>query len=151
MAALASDQPRQLLRAAAASQDAEFDLGQAEAGAFAGDDDVGAQRQFKSAAEREALDRGDHRLRTVHDSAPVFLHVARHDVDRAGLRHFGDVGAGREHGLRANHDQAADRRVGGLASDLVGEPRAHFEIERVAHLRPIEAEYHNGVRRAFDE
>ena len=38
-----------------------------------------------------------------------------------------------------------------MASDLVGEPRAHFEIERVARLRPIEAEHDNVVRRAFDE
>ena len=149
--ALAADQPRQLLRAAAAGEDADLDLGQAEAGAFAGNDDVGAQRQFKSAAERVAFDGGDHRLRAVHDRAPVFLQVARHDLDRAGFRHLADVGAGREHRVRAGDDQAADRWVGGVARDLVGEPRAHLEIERIAHLRPVEPEHDNGVRRAFDE
>ena len=40
--ALAADEPRELLRAAAAGQDAELHLGQAELGAVAGDDDVGA-------------------------------------------------------------------------------------------------------------
>ena len=63
--ALAADQARQFLRAAAAGQDADLDFGQAEAGALAGDDDVGAQRQLQPAAERKAFDRGDHRLRTV--------------------------------------------------------------------------------------
>src|SRR5450755_362266 len=38
-----------------------------------------------------------------------------------------------------------------MAGDLVGEPHAHFEIERIAHLRSIEAEHDNVVRRAFDE
>ena len=133
------------------AQDAELDLGQAERGAVAGDDDVGAQRQFQPAAEREAFDGGDHRLRAVHDGAPVFLLVARHDLDRAGLRHLADVGAGGEHRVRAGDDQAADRRVGGMAGDLVGEPRAHLEIERIAHLRPIEPQHGDGVRRAFDE
>jgi hypothetical protein len=38
-----------------------------------------------------------------------------------------------------------------MAGDLVGEPRAHLQIERIAHLRPIEAEHDNVVRWAFDE
>ena len=125
--------------------------GQAELGALARHDDVGAQRQLEPAAEREAFDRGDQRLRAVGNRAPVFLHVARHDLDRTGLRHFADVGAGREGRLRAGDDQAADFRVGAEARDLVGQPRAHVEIERIAHLRPVEPQHDDIVRRTFDQ
>ena len=60
-----------------------------------------------------------------------------------GLRHLADIGAGREYRVRAGHDQAADFLVGGMAGDLLGEPRAYLEIERIAHLRPIKAQHDN--------
>src|ERR1019366_392417 len=126
---------------AGAGQNAALALGLAELGALARHDDVGALRQFEPGAEREAFDRGDQRLRTFGDRAPVFLHVARHDLDRPGPRHFADVGAGRESYIRTGDDQAADVRVGTKARDLVGQPRTQVEIERIADLRPVEPQH----------
>ena len=57
-----ADRARQALRAAGAGDDAELDLGLAELGAVGGDDEVAHHRQLAAAAEREAGDRGDHRL-----------------------------------------------------------------------------------------
>ena len=51
------------LRAARAREDAELDLGEAEARAVAGDAQVARQRELEPAAEREPFDRGDHRPR----------------------------------------------------------------------------------------
>ena len=58
-----ADEPRRALRAAAAGEDAELDLGEAEAGGVGGDAQVARQRELQPAAEREPVDRRDHRTR----------------------------------------------------------------------------------------
>ena len=60
---LRADQARQALRAAAARQDADQHLGQPDLGARHGDAVVAGERILQPAAERIAVDRGDHRLR----------------------------------------------------------------------------------------
>src|SRR5256886_5118790 len=68
----ATHQPGQALRAAAARDDREIHLGEAELGVLAGDPDVTGERQLEAAAEREATDRGDDRLATaVHRGAEI--------------------------------------------------------------------------------
>jgi hypothetical protein len=47
-------------------------------------------------------------------------------------------------------DQAADFRAA-KARDLIGQPRTQVEIERIAHLRPVEPQHGDLVRRAFDQ
>ena len=66
-----ADRARQALRAAGAGDDAELDLGLAELRGVGGDDDVAHHRQLAAAAEREAGDRGDHRLAHLADRLPV--------------------------------------------------------------------------------
>ena len=64
-----TDQARQPLRAAAAGDDAEQDLGLAELGVVGGDAEVARERELAPAAERVAVDRGDHRPRDARPRA----------------------------------------------------------------------------------
>ena len=66
-----ADQARHALRAAAARQQADLDLGQADEGLrVVGHDAVMAgEAQLEAAAEREAVDRGDERLAAGLDPA----------------------------------------------------------------------------------
>src|SRR5260370_29945593 len=58
---------RHALRAAVAGDDAECDFWEAEVRFFGGDPDVAGQRDLASTTEREAVDRGDDRLRKSFD------------------------------------------------------------------------------------
>ncbi len=149
--ALPADEPGELLRAATARQDPDFHFGQAKLCPLACDNNVGTQSEFEASAERKSFDRRDHRLGAVHDRAPVFLHVARHDLDRACLRHFADIGAGGKSNVRSRHDDATHFVVGAAAGDLVGQSHAHLEIERIAHLRPIDPEDDDVLSRVLNE
>ena len=66
-----ADGARQALRAAGAGNDAELDLGLAEARVVGGDDEVAHHRQLAAAAERKSADRRDHRLADLADLLPV--------------------------------------------------------------------------------
>ena len=59
--------PRQALDAARVGDDAEADLRQRESGALGRDDEIAGEREFKSAAEGEAIDRGDDRLVEIEE------------------------------------------------------------------------------------
>ena len=79
-----ADQAGQPLRAAAARDDAEQDLGLAEPGLLAGDAEVAGQRQLATAAEREAGDRRDggprdvgHRVERPEEKLPMSSASAR--------------------------------------------------------------------------
>ena len=65
-----ADRARQALRAAGAGDDAELDLGLAEARGVGGDDEVAHHRQLAAAAEREAGHRGDDGLAHARGSSP---------------------------------------------------------------------------------
>ena len=98
---------RQALRAAGAGQDAELDLGQAEQRLGRGDPVVAGERELEAAAEREAADRGDERLR--------HLVLAVVDVGQVGLDaravELLDVGAAGERLRRADEDHCLDRGI----------------------------------------
>jgi hypothetical protein len=115
------------------------------------DNDVCAQCQLKSAAKRKALYRGDKRLWTVHERPPVFLHIARHDLDRTRLGHLADVSAGCKSDFRTGDDDTAHGIVGTAARHFVGKPRAHIQIERIAHLRAIDLQDNNVAGRTFND
>ena len=103
---LDADQARRALRAAAAGQQAQLNLGQTELGAGHGQPVVGRERDLQSAAERRAVDGGDHRLAAGLD-AVADLGQRRRLRRLAELAH---VGAGRESALAA--DQQDDLGLG---------------------------------------
>ena len=72
-----ADQPRQPLRAAVAGNDAEVDLRLAEPRRVGRDAQRARHRQLAAAAEREAVDRGDHRLAHVLDQIEDVLAAQR--------------------------------------------------------------------------
>ena len=84
-----ADGARQPLRAAAAGDDAEQDLGLAEHGSLAGDAVVARQRQLAAAAERVAADRGDHEPRDRRDRIERRVEPG---ADRAGLGRAAELG-----------------------------------------------------------
>src|SRR5206468_7143569 len=63
---------RQALGPARARQKPKLDLGRAELRAWVGDPIMAAERDFEPAAERGAVDRRDHRLRTIFDRVDDF-------------------------------------------------------------------------------
>ena len=63
-----AEEARHALRAAVAGNDAQRDLGQSDLRVLRGDADVTGQRQLAAAAEGEAVDRGDDRLREALDA-----------------------------------------------------------------------------------
>ena len=148
---MTADEPRKLLRAATARQDADLHFGQAEFCTLARDNNVCAQSELEASPECEPFHCGDHRLRTIHDRAPIFLHIARHDLDRPGFRHLADIGARRKGNIRSGHNDAAHGIVGAAPCDFVGKPRAHIEIERVADLRTVDLQDDNVIRRTFND
>src|SRR4029077_8643488 len=129
--AMATDKTCQLLRASSARQDADLHLGQAEFCALACYNNVGSQRELKPAAKRKSFNRSNQWLWTLHDRAPVFLHISRHDFDRTSLRHLANVGSGGKCNIRAGYDDTAYSMVGAAMRNLISKARAHFEIEGV--------------------
>src|SRR5262245_45041785 len=140
---MAPYKPRELLRAAAAREDADLHFRKAELCTVTCDNDVSAQRQFESTAKRKSFDRRDERFWAVHDRAPVFLHVARHDLDRTRLRHLANVGTGGKSDIRPGDNDTTHGIVGAAARDFVSNSRAHIQIERISHLWAIDLQNDN--------
>ena len=109
-----ADQPRQTLRSAAAGNEPERDFGLAEFRGLHRDPDGAGHRRLAAAAEREAVDRRDHRLAEVFDEIEDLLSepAGLLGLERRDLRELADVGAGDERLVAgAGQDDAADRRV----------------------------------------
>ena len=108
----------QPLRAAAAGDDAEQDLGLAEHGPLGRDAEVARQRQLAPAAEGVAADGGDHEPGDGGDGVEgVVERWRRSPAASSGAAELGDVGAGGEDPLAAGDDDGAGRvgrqRLGG--------------------------------------
>ena len=107
-----ADEPRQPLRAAAARDQAELDLGLAELRVVGADPDVAAHRELEAAAEAVAVDRGDEgRVGRVHAVAERMQSAGGATLVAAGLaqrRELLDVGTGDEGALAgaSQHDRA---------------------------------------------
>ena len=66
----AAGEPQQALRAAETGHDAEVDLGLAQLCGVGGDAERARHRDLQAAAEREAVELGDHRLPEALDATP---------------------------------------------------------------------------------
>ena len=88
---------------------------------------MAAERDLEPAAERGAVDRGDHRLGAILDPVDHFGQPRHH----RRLAEFGDVGAGEEGLPFAADDDRLDRVVALGLLDRRDQPLAHRRAERV--------------------
>ena len=91
-------EPRQTLRAAVAGNNPQLHFGLAELGGFAGQAEGAGHSDLASAAERESIDAGDHRLAQVLDQVEHALPAVRvlFARDRVVLGQLANVRAGNE-------------------------------------------------------
>src|SRR5206468_8057595 len=137
----ATHQPGQALRAAAARDDREIHLGEAELGVLAGDPDVTGERQLEAAAEREATDRSDDRLAAaVHRGAEVDTPARVAEANRHLGRHeLADVGTSRERALpSAGDDDHARLQALRELAEAAGQLLAHALVHRVVDVGAVE-------------
>jgi hypothetical protein len=104
-----ADCARQTLRAAGARQDAELHFRQRDLRAVRCDPVVSAKREFQTAAHRDAVDCGDHRLRAAFDSLDD--RVQRRFLGCLGGIEFGDVRAARKGFAGARQHDGLDGRI----------------------------------------
>ena len=134
---------RQPVDAAGAGEQADARLGQPEAGVVGGDDDVARERHLQSAADGDAVDRRDHRLRAleVARDAPERRPGVALDVTAVGRPLGGDleIVARRERPL-AGPGEDRDPDVGVVAEVLpdLGELEVRLEVQRVHHLGAVQ-------------
>ena len=117
----------------------DLDLRLGELCRLAGDDQVAMHRQFAAAAQGEAVDRGDHRLRAARDGFPVALAVAAVQADRRARREIAEIGASCKAARVAGEHDDADRRIRAERLEVAGEALARLVVQRVPGLRTIEA------------
>jgi hypothetical protein len=122
-----ADHAGQALRPARAGQDAELDLGQAEARGLRAHPIVAGERHLEAAAERGAVDRRHHRLGRALDQVE---HLVQARLLRR-LAELGDVGAGNERAPRARNHDRGDIAVRGGLLEAVAQALAHVLAERV--------------------
>ncbi len=117
---LDADEAGQALGAAGAGDQAELDLRQAAFGRGDGDPVMRGQRDLEAAAERRAVQGGDHRLSGGLNPVEHVGEIGR----RWRLAEFGDVGPGDEGAAGADQDRRLDRGVGLGLFDAELEPLA---------------------------
>ena len=122
-----ADQARHALGARGAGDEAQFHFGQAQLRARHRDPVMARERDLAPAAQRGAVDRGNHGL------VARFHRVERLGQARAhrGLAELGDVGPGKKRASVTADDDGLDAVVGEARLDLALEPRAHRLAERV--------------------
>jgi hypothetical protein len=122
-----ADQARQAQRSAGARNDAELDLREPEPGLRHGNAIVTSERHFEAAAERGAMQRGDHRFVGRIERAG--------DVDalrwRTRLVEFRDVGARDEGAPRAGDHDRRDRGIVARLRDQACQSLAHLQAQRI--------------------
>jgi len=131
-------QPRQPLRAAAAGQESEPRLRQAELRLARGDAQVAGQRQFHAAAERRSADFGEADEGRVLDALEQALHPP-HQIEH-GFEAFGSgeagahqrqIGTGAKYLLAAADMQHPDLRIGLGLIERGFEPADQFVVEGI--------------------
>ena len=96
---------------------AGLDFRLAELRVAAGDHEIAAHRELVAGAERDAVDRGDHRLGELLDHAPrIDAQRVVDDGHDAALAHVLEIRAGREGLLVAGDDDGADIGIVACAS-----------------------------------
>jgi len=153
---------RQTLRAAAAREDADASLGQADGGDVGqGDPQVASQAELEAAAHAEAVDGGHHRLRSLEDLVdqgeetvfrPACGLAGRRRRVPGGVAHVGELAhvvvADEDVGEAAGDDHTAHGGVGGEWAEglqhLLGAGGGHRAQRRVGvgHHRGSAAPFH---------
>ena len=123
-----ADQPRQALRAAGAGQDADLHLGQTDLGARHRDPVMAGERGFEPAAQRIAMDRGDHRLVALVHHVVVAAAGRRRRRPPAELA---DIGAGDKAASGADQHHRLDRWVGVALVERRDDALRHARRQRV--------------------
>ena len=146
-----ADRAGQALGAAGARHDADADLGLAELCAFARDQDVAAHRELEAAAERIAVDRGDHRLRRARHGLPVALGAPAHDLDGPGVDELPRSAPAAKAGSSPVSTIARTAGSSCRRLERLGERLAGREVQRVAHLGPVDPHERHAVVGPLDQ
>ena len=124
---------------------AELDLGVGEDGVRRRDAHVAQQAEVESAAERGAVDGGDHRLRKLPHGEVVAVRAVADGLRELGLGEFLEVEAGAERAARGGEDDDAHPVIGRPLVERVADRIAHRDGERVATLRLVETQRRHPV------
>src|SRR5437870_2946547 len=143
-----TDQPREALCSAAARNDAQRNLGLAELRVLRGDPERASHGRLATAAERKAIDRGDHRLADILDQVENRLaeRARLFSFDRRDTGQLVDVGSGDERLVAgpckddAAHGGVIPRVLEGRSEVLPGPP-----VQGVEHLRAIQRDVGDGA------
>ena len=123
--------------ASAAKPDARF--GQREHGGVGRDDQIAGQRDFETAAHRDAVHRRDHRLVEVEAAGETAKAAAGMVDPRSAGRGDLQIVAGAEGALaRARHDRDPLFRVGGEIVEDLGKFDMRRRVQRVHDFGPVE-------------
>src|SRR5581483_2794668 len=140
--------PRETLRAAPARDDSDRDLRLPQPRRVGCVADVAGQCELAAAAEREAVDRGDRRLRHRLEQPSGLLSERSPGARLVHPQrlHVLDVGAGDERPLaRAGEDDDAGCLVAGELDEPVAKLDERGTVERVQRLRPVDGDDGDGL------
>src|SRR6266403_1762005 len=143
-----ADQPREALCSAATRNDAQRNLGLAELRVLRGDPERAGHGRLATAAERKAIDRGDHRLAEILDQVENRLaeRARLFCFDRRDTGQLVDVGSGDERLVAgpceddAAHGGVIPRVLERRSEVLPGPP-----VQGVEHLRTIQRDVGDGA------
>ena len=144
------------LQAVIAIGDAEFGGGNAELAVVGGNADIGQHRDLHAAAEAEAADAGDRRLRVIRQQRALRLAAfgifLRGLCVVAGLFELADVGARDERLVAgADHDHDADVGIVAQLDQRLAKPFPHLERHRVALVGIVEGDDADAVADALQD
>jgi hypothetical protein len=151
----ATDQTRQQPRAAAIGDQADLRERLDEARRASGDDEVAEQREIRSCAGGDAVDRRHDRHRHRADAQRERLVEAldrRADIGGGGAglairrdRRIGEILAGAETSAGAGDDDAADTAIACRCVERRAQFAVHSAGEAVERLRPVQSERANAA------
>ena len=145
-----------MFQAVIAIGDAEFGGGNAELAVVGGDADIGQHRDLHAAAQAEAADAGDDRLRIIRQQRALRGALPRIFLRGlgvvAGLLELADIRA-RDEGLVAGADHDHDAHLGIVAQldQRVAEPLPHVERHGVALFGIVEGDDADAVGDALQD
>jgi 6,7-dimethyl-8-ribityllumazine synthase len=143
----AADEAGEALRAAVAGDEAELELGQAEAGLVAGEAEGAGEGELAAAAEGDAVDAGDDWLAAAFDLGEDLL-AALGDAAAGGgvgVDEAADVGPGGEGAVAGSGEQDdVDGVVRGEDGEDALELVEHGGVEGVEHVGAVEGDGGDG-------
>ena len=145
-----------MAQAVIAIGDAELGGGNAELAVVGGDADIGRHRHLHAAAEAEAPDAGDDRLRIIRQQGALRLALFRIFFRRcrivADFLELADIGARDERLVAgADHDHDADVGIVAQLDQRAAEPFPHIQRHRVALGGVVEGDDADAVADALQD